>query len=252
MMNILLLDIETAPHKCYTWGLFNQNIALNQINEPGYTLCWAAKWLGDEKIMFASWWTHGFNTMIKEVYKLMMEADVVIHYNGAKFDIPVLNQEFLKLKFPPCSPSNHIDLLKVVKRNFRFPSNKMNYVLDFLGIEKKKKHKGMELWTGCMEGKAESWQIMEEYNKTDVLRLEEMYNRLLPWIHNHPNHGLFHDTNRPICPNCGSHYMVKRGFTYTRSLRYQRYRCSKCGSWSRDRNTNLDTDKRKNVLVGVG
>ena len=53
-MKILLLDIETAPNTVYTWGLFKQNIAINQIESPGYILCWAAKWLGNEQMYFSS------------------------------------------------------------------------------------------------------------------------------------------------------------------------------------------------------
>ncbi len=52
---ILLLDIETAPHRVFAWGLWGQDIHLDQIEEPGYTLCWAAKWLGPgRKMMFNS------------------------------------------------------------------------------------------------------------------------------------------------------------------------------------------------------
>ena len=62
-MKTLLIDIETKPHKAYCWGLFDQRIGLNQIVEPGGTLCWAAKWLGDpsSKIMFGAEWD-GTNT----------------------------------------------------------------------------------------------------------------------------------------------------------------------------------------------
>jgi len=42
-IKILEIDIETAPSLVYTWGLFNQNIGVNQIVKPGYMLCWAAK-----------------------------------------------------------------------------------------------------------------------------------------------------------------------------------------------------------------
>ena len=48
---ILLLDIETAPNKVYTWGLWNQNIGLSQIIQEGYLLCWGAKWLGKRGVM---------------------------------------------------------------------------------------------------------------------------------------------------------------------------------------------------------
>ena len=51
-MKKLILDIETAPHRVYAWGLWDQNIYIDQIEEPGYTLCWAAKWHGKNKVMF--------------------------------------------------------------------------------------------------------------------------------------------------------------------------------------------------------
>ena len=56
-MKILYLDIETAPNLVFTWGLFNQNIGLNQIVKPGYTLCFAAQWEGKKEIVFSS--VHG-------------------------------------------------------------------------------------------------------------------------------------------------------------------------------------------------
>ncbi len=36
-----------------------------------------------------------------------------------------------------------------------------------------------------------AWKVMEKYNKQDVLLLEKVYDRLLPWIKSHPNHHLF-------------------------------------------------------------
>jgi len=32
-MQILLLDIETAPNTAHVWGLWNQNVSLNQLME---------------------------------------------------------------------------------------------------------------------------------------------------------------------------------------------------------------------------
>jgi hypothetical protein len=32
---ILLLDIETAPHRVYSWGLWKQDIHIDRIIEPG-------------------------------------------------------------------------------------------------------------------------------------------------------------------------------------------------------------------------
>ena len=252
-MKILLLDIETAPHRVYSWGLFRQNIAINQIEEPGYTLCWSAKWYGAEEVMFSSIYKDGWDDMIEKIYKLLDEADVVVHYNGTKFDIPTLNQEFISAGYSPPSPVLQIDLLSTARRRFRLASNKLDYVAGFLGLRGKVKHKGMELWRDCMAGDAEAWEIMEKYNRRDTVLLEEVYNRLRPWILNHPNHGLFKedDSEDFVCPNCGSTHLQKRGRYYTKTLSYQRYRCMSCKSWHRERTTDLPLDKRHKILVGV-
>lgn len=232
---ILAVDIETAPHRVYAWGLFGQNIAINQIEEPGYTLCWAAKWLGKKPVLFSSIHDDGSSKMVKKVWELINEADVVLHYNGAKFDMPTLNQEFVAAGLPPPAPYQQIDLYQVVKRQFRMASNKLDFVARQLGFAGKVEHKGMELWRGCMAGEPASWRIMERYNKRDVALLELVYTELQPWIPNHPNHALYSEGGQPTCSNCGGHRLARQGFAYTKTLRYQRYRCRDCGTWTRAR-----------------
>jgi len=250
-MRILLLDIETSPNKVYVWGLWNQNVSINQIEEAGETLCWAAKWVGQKEMMFASIPKDGKRSMLQQIYELLSHADAVIHYNGKNFDIPTLNQEFMVYGWPPPAPFLQIDLLHVARSKFRLTSNKLDYVLGYLGIGHKVQHKGMSLWTGCMAGDLQAWKVMERYNKGDVTKLEKVYKAFLPWISNHPNYGLFIDATRPVCPNCGSNRVVKRGLYYTQTLVYQRYRCNKCGSWSKSRYSNLNKEKRNRILKGI-
>ena len=250
-MRILALDIETAPNKVYTWGLWRQNIAINQIEKSGYTLCWAAKWLNDPKMKFASLHKDGKEKMLMEIYQLINEADVVIHFNGVKFDMPILQQEFMLMGWSPPSPVLQIDLYQVVKKQFRFVSNKLEYVAKHLGLGGKVKHRGMELWLECMAGDDTAWKEMEKYNRRDVVLLEKLYRRLLPWIPNHPNHGLFVDSEVKVCSNCGSDDLQKRGFYYTSTMRYQRYRCNSCGSWKKDRHNNLTKAVKQRILKGV-
>lgn len=247
----LLLDIETAPHRAYVWGLWDQNVALNQIEEPGYTLCWAAKWYGTKDIIFRSLHKHTAKGMLGEVYALLDEADAVIHYNGTKFDIPTLNQEFLNQGWAPPSPFLQIDLLQTVRRRFRLPSNKLDYVAKYLGLGGKVTHKGMELWRACMAGDPEAWKEMKAYNEHDVKLLGDVYDKLLPWVPNHPNNALFNDTSDMVCPSCGSLHLQKRGFYYTKTMKYQRYQCNTCGTWSRSRLNNLTKEKKQAILVGV-
>jgi len=228
-MKILLLDIETAPHLVYAWGLWDQNIIIDNIVESGYTLCWAAKWLGEpaKKMHFQSVMGQSLEEMLKPIYDLLDEADVVIHYNGKKFDMPNLNKEFVKQGWTPPSPYKQLDLLNTVRRQFKFPSNKLDYVCRELGLGQKHHHKGMSLWHGCMKGDKKSWKIMETYNKQDVVLLEALYHRLLPWIDDHPNMSASGEIN---CPICGSYDFQHRGPYHAKTRSYQRYRCSQ-GHW---------------------
>jgi len=227
---LLNLDIETAPHLAAVWGLYDQNVALNQLMKPGYTLCWAAKWHGEKKIYFDSILS-GEKKMVKGIHGLMCQADAICHYNGLKFDIPTLNKEFLMLGMNPPSPSMQIDLLRVARSRFKLASNKLDYVAQQLGLGKKVDHKGMELWLQCMSKDKAAWKIMERYNKQDVVLLEKVYDRLLPWIKNHPNLSLLSD--KPACPNCGSKNSHQRGTAIVSTGEYQRYQCAGCGTWYR-------------------
>lgn len=231
-MRILEVDIETAPHKVYAWGLYDQDIAINQIVEPGYTLCWSAKWHGSRELMFDSVWHSGKRRMIQRIYKLLTEADAIVHYNGLKFDIPTLNQEFLQIGLKPPPPSDQIDLYQTAKRRFRFASNKLDYVAKQLGLGRKLPHKGMDLWAGCMNGNKADQRTMERYNRQDVRLLERVYVELLPWIKGHPNHGIYLG-RAAVCPNCGGHNMRSNGWRYTHVAVYRRLICSGCGAPSR-------------------
>lgn len=207
--------------------------------ESSYVLSWAAKWSDSAEVIFDSVHQSRTKKMLKGIHTLVSEADVVVHYNGTKFDMPTLNKEFLLFNMPPPAPYKQVDLLKQVRSQFRFPSNKLDYVAQRLGLGKKVKHEGHELWVACMSGDVEAWQRMEEYNKQDVVLLEKLYNRLLPWIKHHPNHNIHSED--ACCPTCGSTRLQKRGYNTTMTAQYQRYVCLDCRSWSQGTRTKQAT-----------
>jgi predicted PolB exonuclease-like 3'-5' exonuclease len=174
-LKILLLDIESSPNVAHVWGIWQQNVGINQLMESSYVLCWAAKWLGEEEVMFDSVHVSKPKKMLKKIHDLISEADAVIHYNGTKFDMPTLNKEFLLHDMNPPAPYKQIDLLKQVRSQFRFPSNKLDYVAQRLGLGSKTSHEGHELWVKCMAGDKDAWKRMEEYNIQDVVLLEKLY-----------------------------------------------------------------------------
>lgn len=230
-MKILLLDIETAPNLAYVWGLWDQNIAINQIAANGYVLCWAAKWLGEKEVFFDSIYKSSHKKMLRGIWALLDKTDVVVHYNGKKFDIPTLQKEFLQHDMLPPSPYKHVDLLQVSKEAFRFPSNKLDYVSATLGIGEKIRHEGHELWVKCMAKERAAWETMERYNKQDVLLLEKLYEKFRPWIKKHPVHGAFDEAE--VCTNCGGHNIQRRGYAVTVAMKYPRFQCNDCGTWFR-------------------
>lgn len=239
-MKLVTIDIETSPNLAYTWGLFKQNIGINQLMETGEVMCFAAKNYGQKPVSFFSTHHHGKTEMIEAAHQILDEADAVIHYNGKRFDIPHLNREFLEEGLTPPAPYAQIDLLNVAKKQFRFTSNKLDHVAQQLGIGAKTSHTGFQLWKDCMAGDEEAWALMKKYNIQDVELTEEVYDALLPWIPSHPNHRLYHSgVEDDLCPNCGSTDLRKEGRAYTSVSAFQRYRCADCGKWSRG-NKRLD------------
>lgn len=230
-MKILLLDIEISPTLATVWGLFNQNLGIHQITGNSEVLSWAAAWHGAEDVEYSSLGITSKARMIKGIYDLLEEADVVITYNGDRFDLKILNQEFMMQGWGPPAPYKSVDLLKTMKKNFRGTSNKLDYWLQRLDLGAKVKHRGHQLWLDCMNKVPGAYEEMETYNIGDVVELEKLFDRVKPWIHNFPNMSVFHEDH--VCSHCGSADLQKRGTTLTAALRYQRYRCNGCTGWSR-------------------
>lgn len=230
---MLYIDIETTPMVNYNWGIWQQNVGLSQIIEAQRVMCFAAKWEGSDKTLFYSEWEHGHEEMVRKAHALLDQADVVTHFYGTKFDIPHLNTEFLKYGLTPPSPFKQVDLKFAVSKTFKFPSNKLQYVSQFLGMEGKDKME-FEDWIGCMKGDKKAQKKMEKYNRLDTEILQTVYAELLPWIPSLPNRNLWDGGG---CPRCGSEAIVEHGLYRTALSAYQQYQCDTngggCGGWLR-------------------
>jgi uncharacterized protein YprB with RNaseH-like and TPR domain len=176
------LDIETTPMQVYTWGLWDQNISIDQIIKSTEMLCFGARWLDTKKVIFKSAHHDGKKAMLEELHKLMDEADLLVGWNSAAFDHKHINREFIENGMAPPSPTKDLDLMTVTKANFLFPSNKLDYVAQKLGVGAKVKHSGFKLWLRCMEGDNKAWAEMKKYQLQDVNLLVDLYELLLPWF----------------------------------------------------------------------
>jgi uncharacterized protein YprB with RNaseH-like and TPR domain len=224
---ILFLDIETRPATAYVWGLFDITVALNQLVDPGGTICFGAKWGGDKRMHFYSDWQHGHAEMVKQAHRLFSEADAIVTYNGDRFDLPKLQGEFLVAGLPPPPPPTSIDVYKAVKK-LGLLSNKLAFVGPLITGEGKLKHEGMELWTKVMAGDVAAQRKMQRYCSQDVRLLERVYDKVRPYIPNHPHMAA---TGANACGACGSSRMQLRGIRRTKASVIQRLQCIDCGSW---------------------
>lgn len=256
---ILLFDIETAPILADVWGMWKNNVGLNQMHRDWFMLSWAAKWLGKEGIMHDELPSHpnyekdkeDDKEISKSLWKLFDEADILVAHNGNGFDIPKCNARFLQHKLGPPSPYRKVDTLLEARKYFRFTSNKLEHLGNILKVGKKMKHQGHELWTRCIRGDLEAWDTMVKYNRQDIVVLEGVYLKLRPWMQNHPNVGLYVDDEVPSCPKCGGTDLHWRGYAYTAAGRYHRFRCTDCGGWGRALMMDLPKTKRKALLRNV-
>lgn len=250
---ILVFDIETAPHKAYIWKFWKENVGANQVISDWFCLTWSAKWLFDTKVMSDKLTPQeakeeNDERIIKNIWNLLNEADVVIAHNAINFDIPKLNTRFLQYGMNPPAPYEVIDTLAHLKKRFKFSSNRLNYVNAVLGLDVKVDTGGFDLWARCMEGDSDALQSMEKYNIQDVVILEDLYLKLRPWIKPHPNVSLFIADSITSCPSCGSNHLEPCG-TYTTYVNvYEALRCTSCGSISRSRKPMVPNANKNKVV----
>lgn len=212
--------------------MWNQNIQPSHIVHPTKMMSWGAKWLEEPDVEWRGLKPDGHNRMVKRIWKLLDEADCVIHYNGKSFDVPRIQREFLKMGMPPPSPFKQIDLLLTVRKQFRFDSNKLEEVAKQLGIGRKVEHEGFGLWLKCLDGEMSAWERMKKYNVQDVRLTEQAYlTKLRPWVVSHPSVAAFRGED--VCPKCGSADRQRRGKTFLKTASYPRFMCKACKSWYR-------------------
>jgi predicted nucleic-acid-binding Zn-ribbon protein len=255
---VLTLDIETAPLESYTWGIWDQNIGLNQIKSEWTILSFSAKWLGEKKVIYGDTGGNGpglvrnDRPLLEQLWALLDNADIVVTQNGKKFDIRKINSRLIMAGFKPYSPIRQVDTCLVAKKHFGFTSNKLEWMSEKLTKAKKSQHKqfpGFSLWSECLKDNPKAWAEMKKYNILDTVSTEELYLKLRPWIDGHPNVAAYTDVEAPACPKCGSRKLRLNGIRRTQTGESKRLRCADCGGSSFSR-ANSSTPAKRKILLG--
>jgi predicted RNA-binding Zn-ribbon protein involved in translation (DUF1610 family) len=240
-LRICLWDIETNMNIVGSFSLYPESINYENILHEWYIItgCW--KILGEDKVYsssvvddpqrFKKDHTDDYH-VVKTLRDMLEDVDILIHHNGDKFDLKKFNSRLIFHKLPPLPKILTIDTLKEVKKVAAFNSNRLDYLcLHLIGEGKKSTEKG--LWLRVLAGNRAAVREMVAYCKVDVQRLEDLYNRLKPYMKTHPNLAT-PDTHN--CPKCNSNRTIKRCIKMRASgLRYQQYQCKDCGGYFLDR-----------------
>lgn len=244
---VLFWDIEVNPALYYGWSMRY---------EPFYQLertsisCIAYKWAHEDKvhIIHLSPLQHKMDprndkSIIKKMSKIINKADIMVGHNGDAFDWKKFNARVLKHGLPPLKKPKLMDTLKMVRSQMKFDSHKLGDLCKDLKVplkietEKNLFVKSLTNW--------KSYKKLYEYCVGDVVALEAVYNKLLPYCKPAFHVGKLAGLDFS-CASCGSENLTKFGTYITATREVQRYRCKDCGSTA-----TVDTSSKKKQTRGV-
>lgn len=260
---ILCCDIETFPIEAWVWGLFKQNVGLNQIKQDWSIMSFSAEWLDNDSNFYAD---NRYEDDVRDDFRLLRllwvllnDSDFVLARNGKKFDARKIKARLAIAGFKPFRPIKVIDPMLLNKDEFAFTSQKLEYTTSTLVPElRKSKHSafpGFDLWRACMLNDPLAWQECEEYNRMDVVSMKAEYLKLRGWYSRHPNVAVHHtiiggEMEEHSCKNCGSTNTQETPWpVYTDVGVYKGYHCGDCGKFSRGRKLIADVADRAHITV---
>jgi hypothetical protein len=233
---IAFFDLENAPSLGWYYDRYKEgNIVADE--QDWFMLSFAWKWAGDRRVQvkaLCDYPSYDKNKkddtlLIKDLWRLFDEADILIAHNGDRFDRRKANSRFLGCGLKPPSPYKTIDTLKIARRQFMLTSNRLGDLGEFLGLGSKLATTGWDTWRRCIEGDPNAWDALKKYNKRDVVLGEQVYDKLRAWNPNPPDLRAY--GARGACPACGGFNIQNRGVAVAKTRRYQRLQCQGCGHW---------------------
>ena len=239
---IILFDLETIPDMKEAMKVWPQ-----LSNYPGLTLratittiiCAGWKILGEKKIhCINAWdfpnWKKNINDdsrVVKEIYKVLKDADQVVTHNGKRFDWKFLQTRLMKHRLTPLHKIHHVDTCAEAKRNLFAFNNRLGTISKLVADTDKLDNGGWDLWVQVSQRKAKALKLMTRYCKQDVKVLEDVYMALRPIVTGVVNYNRFTDVAG--CHACGSTKLISRGWRITQTQKYKRYQCTNCSAYGR-------------------
>jgi transcription elongation factor Elf1 len=226
----LFIDIETSPNIVYSWSTgYKLNIGYENIIKERAIICVSYKFQGDKTVSHLVWKRGNDKNLVKEIFKVIREADEIIAHNGARFDLPWLKTRALLYGVNHETHAKMVDTLSIARKHYYFNSNRLDYLSQILLGEHKLSHDGFKMWTDVMDGNKAQLKKMVEYCDKDVLLLERVYRKLAPHVEASTHMGVAGAQPRWTCPQCGSEDVIKeKVITTGKGMRKHQMGCKTC------------------------
>lgn len=227
----LFFDIETTPHVGSFYQLGDdQRINFVDIITPSRIICICWRWEEEKTIYSLSWDRHKSDkAMLKAFLPILHQADEVIAHNGDNFDIKWLRTQAILYGLTMMPRITTIDTLKEARSRFRFPSNALDNIAGYLGLTRKTKNLDKKEIHQLLEtGDKKLLKRCIEYCKNDVLVLQQVFNKLNPYIPAKTNFAAL----ATLCPECGSqHTVVNKHRVTAAGAKQTTFQCKDCGKY---------------------
>lgn len=228
----LFWDIETSPNIVFSWNIGNKiSINHDSIIKERAIICICYKWAGESKVHSLQWNNGNDKSMLEEFIKVLNSADESIGHNSDAFDLKWLKGRCIYHDIPTFPSYNTVDTLKLARSGFRFNSNRLDYLGKFFGYGGKADTGGFQTWKSIvLDNDTKAMDTMVKYCKIDVVRLEQVYDRLNPYTKAKVHVGVILGGTKESCPNCASDRTKNQGFRYLASGAKKQCRlCLNCG-----------------------
>lgn len=227
----LFYDIETSYATGWFWRpSYKTSIDYGQIFEHAKIICISYKWQGEDKIYNLKWnKEQDDKEMLREFIKILNKADEVVGHNGDRFDEKWIRTRAIYHRLNMLPKYKSLDTLKMAKRHFNFPSNRLDFLGDYLGVGRKIENE-RGLWEKVVRfNNREALKRMVDYCDQDVILLEDVFTVMQPYIYKNTNFTVLKGGDKFECTECGNvHVQLVRTYT-TASGTFQRImECLSC------------------------
>lgn len=215
----LFYDIETSYEIGKFWRpSFKAVIRHTDVFIESAIICISYKWEGQKSVHTVKWDKGNDKEAVKKFIEVALKADEIIGHNGDNFDEKIIRTRALFHRIPCPSKFPSLDTLKKARKHFKMDSNTLEHIATRLTGDGKGKMEYADwdlickplipVYFGYKVKLPKSYKAamnkMIKYCELDVIKLEEVFHEIQPYIDHNHHAGEKGGFGRYSCPKCGN------------------------------------------------